>query len=407
MEYDLNQMQTERGTAAGRLTIAAALMLFFWSLVLFPSCSEKRSAESMQKPAVPVAVGTAVKKTVPVQIRAIGNVEAYSTVGIKPEVGGVLTKIHFQEGQFVHEGDLLFTIDPRPYKAALNQAQANLARDVAQMEYALQQDRRYEELVKKGYVAQSDRDQIRANSDALDAVVKADKAAVENARLQLSYCSIYSPFTGRTGSLLAHQGDMMKANPDNPMVVINQVQPIYVSFSVPEQYLPEIKRYMSAGPLTVEAVFSGEEKIPVQGVVTFIDNAVDTTTGTIRLKGTFGNQDNRLWPGQFVSTILTLTTEQNAVVVPSEAIQAGQSGDYVFVVLPDSTVESRPVVTRQSVQGETVVEKGIKPEETVVTDGQMRLIPGDRVEIGQGTGTEEKAHETPPSSGKTSQNKRP
>lgn len=379
-------MQTNRGEAFRVGTSAGTLSLILL-LLLLPSCRGKKSEQDTQKPAVPVAVGKAVQKTVPVQVRAIGNVEAYSTVGVKPQVGGVLTKVHFEEGQYVMERELLFTIDPRPYETALKQAQANLSRDMAQMDYALQQAHRYEELVRKGYVARSDFDQIRSNADALDAVVRADKAAVETAGLQLSYCYIYSPFTGRTGSLLAHQGDMMKANPDNPMVVINQVQPIYVTFSVPEQFLPEIKKYMAAGPLKVEAFISQEERSPVQGTVTFIDNAVDTTTGTIKLKGTFTNEDSRLWPGQFVNAIITLTTRPNAVVVPSEAVQTGQSGEYIFVVNSDSTVESRSVVTGQTLEGETVLEKGVQPGETVVTDGQMRLIPGARVEIRQGQET--------------------
>lgn len=334
-----------------------------------------------KKEAVSVSAATVVQKTVPVQFRAIGNVEAYSTVGVKSQIGGELLRVHFKEGQDVNKGDLLFTIDPRTYEAALKQAEANLAKDNAQLENAREEVRRYAELVKKGYVAQEQYDQIRTNSTALEATANADKAAVENAQLQLKYCYIYSPITGRTGYLASNQGNVIKANADNPMVVINQVQPIYVTFSIPEQYLNEIKKYMSAGKLSVEAFISKGDVKREQGLLTFVDNAVDMTTGTIKLKGTFVNKERRLWPGQFVNVVLTLTTQPNALVVPSQAIQTGQSGQYVFAIKNDLTAESRPVVVGRALDGETVVEKGLQPGDKVVTDGQLRLIPGTKVEI--------------------------
>ncbi|MDH5202624.1 MAG: efflux RND transporter periplasmic adaptor subunit [Nitrospirota bacterium] len=348
---------------------------------LFLICSCGKSGQPVKKEGVPVAVSTVVQKTVPVQIRAIGNVEAYSTVSVKSQIGGELLRIHFKEGQDVKKGALLFTIDPRSYEAALKQAEANLARDTAQLENARVDARRYAELVKKGYVAQQQYDQVQTNAAALEATVLADKAAVENARLQLSYCYIYAPLNGRTGSLLSHQGDMIKANADNPMVVINQIQPIYVTFSVPEQNLKEIKKYMTAGKLKVEAIISGYEDSPAQGIITFVDNTVDISTGTIKLKGTFENNEKRLWPGQFVNVVLTLTAQPDAVVVPSQAVQTGQEGLYVFIVKSDLTVESRPVVTGINLGGEVVIEKGLKPGEQVVTDGQLRLVPGAKVEI--------------------------
>jgi multidrug efflux system membrane fusion protein len=330
---------------------------------------------------VPVTAATVIQKTVPVQLRAIGNVESYSTISVKSQIEGVLTRVHFKEGQYVNKGDILFTIDPRPYEATLKQAEANLAKDTAQLENARVEVTRYAELVKKGYVAQEQYDQIRTNAAALEATVNADKAMVENASLQLKYCFIYSPITGKTGNLVSNQGNLIKANADNPMVTINQIQPIYVTFSVPEQYLNEIKKYMAARKLNVEAFISREDVMPDQGVLTFIDNTVDVATGTIKLKGTFANRGKRLWPGQFVNVLLTLTMQPDAIVVPSQAIQTGQSGVYVFVIKSDLTVESRSVVVDRSLDGESVIEKGLQPGEKVVTDGQLRLVPGAKVEI--------------------------
>lgn len=362
-----------------RAEIVFISIVSIFVLVFLGACGKK--SPPPKKEAVPVSAATVVQKTVPVQLRAIGNVEAYSTVGVKSQIGGELLSVHFKEGQDVNKGDLIFTNDPRPYEAALKQAEANLAKDTAVLENAREEVRRYAELVEKGYVAQEQYDQIRTNSAALEATVNADKAIVENARLQLKYCYIYSPITGRTGNLMSHQGDLIKANADNPMVTINQIQPIYVDFAVPEQYLNEIKKYVSFGKLKVEAFISKEDVKPEQGVLTFIDNTVDMTTGTIKLKGTFVNKERRLWPGQFVNAVLTLTSQPNAIVVPSQAIQTGQSGQYVFAIKSDLTVESRPVVIGRALDGETVVEKGLQPGDKVVTDGQLRLIPGAKVEI--------------------------
>jgi len=288
--------------------------------------------------------------------------------------------VHFKEGQDVKQDALLFQIDPRPYEAALKQAVAQLARDVAQAKSAEEQAKRYEILVKKDYVSKDQYDQLRANADALAAAVDADKAQVENSRLQLAYCTIKSPIDGRVGSVLINKGNVVKAN-DLVMVTITKIIPIYVTFSVPEQNLSDIKKYMAAGPLKVAAVIPGDEKRPVQGVLTFINNAVDSTTGTIQLKGTFENKDKRLWPGQFVNVALTLTTHKNAVVMPSAALQTGQQGQYVFVVKPDFTVESRMVTVARTYGEFTVIAQGVKPGEKVVTDGQLQLIPGTKVEV--------------------------
>jgi multidrug efflux system membrane fusion protein len=367
----------------------SALLRFFLAMsmpFIFLACTSGTKGMQVQQKAVPVEAGTVVRKMVPLQIRTIGNVEAYATVGVKAQMGGELIKVHFREGQEVTKGDLLFTIDPRPYEAALRQAEANLARDATLLENARQESGRYEELVKKGYVTESQYDQVRASADALDASVRADRAAVENARLLVGYCFIHSPITGKTGNLIADQGNLIKANADNPMVVINQIQPIYVSFSVPEKHLPEIKRHMSSRQLKVEALVEKGEKRPAEGVLTFVDNAVDSTTGTIHLKGTFDNRDKRLWPGQFVDVILTLAIEQGAIVVPSESVQTGQGGQFVYVVRSDYTVESRPVVINRNLGNETVVEKGLQAGEKVVTNGQLRLVPGTKVEVKDGGG---------------------
>ncbi len=357
--------------------------------VAFAAACEKK-APPPKKQVVPVTAAAVVQKTVPVQIRAIGNVEAYSTVGVKSQIGGELARVHFREGQDVKNGDLLFTIDPRPYEAALKQAEANLTKDTAQLENAREEVRRYAELVKKGYVAQEQYDQIRTNSAALDATVNADKAMVENARLQLKYCYIYSPITGRTGNLQSNQGNLIKANADNPIVTINQVQPIYVTFSVPEQYLPEIKKYMASGKLKVAVVIGNDSGHPEEGVLTFVDNTVDVTTGTIKLKATFPNRERRLWPGQFVNASLTLSSEPDAIVVPSQAVQTGQQGQYVFIIKNDLSVEMRAVVSSRSQDGETVLTKGVRAGERVVTDGQLRLTPGATVEIKSTEGQSQK-----------------
>jgi multidrug efflux system membrane fusion protein len=317
-----------------------------------------------------------------VQLHAIGNVEAYTTVGIKAQIGGTLSKVHFTEGQDIKKGDLLFTIDPRPYEASLKQSEAALARDRAQYENAKKDAGRYAELVKKGYVSQEQYEQLRTNADALESVVQADLAQVENAKLQLSFCFIHAPVSGRAGSLLLHEGNLVKANADTPMVVINQIQPVNVTFTLPEKYLPEIRKYTNAGKLGVEAFPSVEDKSPAKGSLSFIENVVDASTGTIMMKATFSNQDRRLWPGQFVNVTITLAVQQDVTVVPTGTVQTGQQGRYVYVVKGD-VAELRPVIAGTDYQGLTVVEKGLESGEQVVTDGQMRLKPGARVVIKQ------------------------
>ncbi len=356
--------------------------------VCLTSCSAggSTSAHAQSGPrrpaAVPVTIGKVERQRVPVEIRAIGNVQAYSTVQVKAMVAGELTRVYFREGQDVRKGDLLFTIDARPFQAALQQAEATRARDIAQSQNAQTDAQRYAELVKSGVVAQQQYDQMRTQAQALSAVVQADDAAIENAKLQLSYTDIRSPIDGRTGNLLVYQGNIIKAN-DVPLVVINQIQPIYVAFSVPGQNLDDIKRHMARGRLRVQAMPQAGGGPTETGALTFVDNNIDIATGTIQLKGTFPNTDRALWPGEFVTAVLTLTTE-DAVVAPSAAVQNGQQGQYVFVVRPDLTVESRPVTVSRTIGTLSVIQKGLAPGDTVVTDGQLRLVPGAKISVSRG-----------------------
>ena len=353
-------------------------------LLALGACTAKKEAPKA-KPTVPVTVATAAQKDVPVQIRAIGNVEPFNTVAIKAQINGQLARVHFREGQDVRKGDLLFTIDPRPFEAALRQAEATLAKDKAQAKFAREQSLRYRALLKDGIVTQDQYDQLAANADAFDATFAADRAAVDNARLQLEYCSIRSPIEGRTGNLMVQVGNLVKANDVPVLLTINQVSPIYATFSVPERDMVDLRKHLGKA-IKVEAFVTGDEGKPESGSITFLDNTVDTSTGSIKLKASFANSGRRLWPGQFVSVVISMTTISKAVVVPTRAIQTGQQGQYVFVVKADQTVEQRPVTVGVAVNGETVIAGGIRAFETVVTDGQVRLIPGAKVEIKPGPG---------------------
>ena len=392
--------------------IRRVIRLSVWVLagaVLFAGCSDNAAGKApVQAPRVPVTVGDVVEKTVPVQLTAVGNAQPYTSVGIKSQVNGQIMEVRFKEGQDVRKGELLFVIDPRPFEAALRQAEAalgqrqaevrqalaNVERDAAQLANSRVQEKRYRDLVEKELIAREQYDQLRTNLAAMEATVDADRAAVENARaalqaaqanvdnakLQLAYTTIRAPIEGRTGNLLVQSGNILKANDDNPIVVINQVHPIYVSFAVPEQHLTAIKKYYgAAGALKVVARLPRQQETLATGELTFVNNAVDQTTATIQLKATFENADNALWPGQFLDVALVLTS-RTAIVVPSQSIQAGQQGPYVFVVKPDQTVESRLVTPGVRLGAETIVEKGLKPAERVVTDGQLRLVPGARIE---------------------------
>ena len=342
------------------------------------ACATKKEAPR-PRPPVPVTTASAELRAVPVQVRAIGNVEAYNTVAIKSQVNGQLARVFFREGEDVARGALLFTIDPRPFEAALKQAEAALAKDLAQERYARDQAKRYGDLLKEGIVTQEQYDNLRTNAEAFAATVAADRAAVDNARVNLSYCSIRSPISGRTGTLSLHPGNLVKAN-DLPIVTINQISPIYVTFALPEKRLAEIKRAMAAGQLRIEAAIPNEPAATEVGTISFLDNAVNPATGTIRLKGAFANKSRKLWPGQFTDVLITLASRRNAAVVPTHAIQTSQQGEFVYVVKADRTVEMRPVTSAVAAGEETVIDKGLAPGETVVVDGQLRLTPGATVE---------------------------
>jgi multidrug efflux system membrane fusion protein len=384
-------------------------------LALFiAGCSTSNKAVPVAQPpqAAPVFVSKALSKSVPIEIQAVGNVEAYSTVAIKAQVGGELTVVDFQEGADVKKGDRLFVIDPRQYesqvaqadatlakdRARLQSAQANLARDMAQEEYARAQAKRYAELSQKGVLAKDSAEQTdsqaraaaeavradRAAIDSMQANIAADQAALDRAKLQLEYCTIRSPIDGRTGHLLLKQGNVVKAT-DVDLVTINQIRPIFVTFNVPETNLPLIKAHVAAGDIAVAAYFQGDEAVAATGKLSFVENAVDSATGTIRLKAVFDNPGAKLWPGQFVRTVVRLNVSADSIVIPATAVQTGQDGKFVFVTKPDMTVESRPVVTGRTIDRSVVIEKGLREGETVVTTGQLRLVSGSRVQIKQET----------------------
>jgi len=363
--------------AAFRWAVLAAPILPLHGCSRPPAVAE--AARPEQTAAVPVTVATAVRKDVPVKLTAIARVEPYATVTVKPQVSGQLVEVHFQEGQDVRAGDLLFRLDARPYEAAVRQAEANLERDRALALDAAAEAAWKAGLLRQNAASQREYEQSQATADSRRATVEADEALLEKARLDLEYCTIRAPIDGRTGDNLADPGNVVKAN-ETALVVINQINPIYVAFAVPEQFLLRIQEAQKGGPLVVEAFFPHDPGPPERGVLTFVDNKVDSATGTILLKGTFANAERRLWPGQFVNAELTLATRVGALVIPAPAVQTGQRGQYVFVVRDDLTVESRPVRVAFTLDTETVIDDGLRPGERVVTDGQLRLVPGARVE---------------------------
>ncbi len=359
---------------------ARLLLPFLCAAALLAACS-KGPARVEAKDPVPVTIGEVVQRDVPIVLSEIGSVEAYSTVAVKAQVGGELVEVAFHEGQDVRRGALLFRIDARPYDAALKSSRAQLDKDTVQLKTAQQDLARYAELVKKDYVTQEEYDRIRTNAASLEAAVAADGAAVDNAAVQLEYCTIRSPIDGRTGKLMVNRGNLVKANADTPLVVINQIDPIYATFSVPQQQLPEIKARQALGRLEVRVAVPDSAAQPPAGTLTFIDNAVDGTTGTVLLKATFDNHDRLLWPGQFVNATLQISTRPNALLVPTQAIQTGQQGSFVYVVKPDRTVESRPLAPVGVYERDTIIDQGLQAGEKVVTDGQIRLVPGASVRI--------------------------
>lgn len=350
--------------------------------ILLTSCSEKSPGSNDGKSApsagVPVLVAKATSHDVPVEIQGVGTVQAYSFVSIRSQITDKIVQVHFREGQEVKAGDMLFTLDGRPFEAALNQAQANLQRDEAQLVNARLSFERTSNLFAIKIASQADYDTAEATFQSAQSTVGADAAAITNAQVNLSYTAIRSPIDGRTGNLTVKEGNIVKA-PDDVIVTLTQTRPIYVAFALPEQYLPAIRQRASERTLSVTAFAPGDANDVAHGDLTFIDNTVDTNTGTILLKGTFANTNEVLWPGQFVQATLTLSNLVGATVVPSQAVQAGQNGEYVFILQPDQTVEARPVKAGIIYDGSQIIDSGVKPGETVVTDGQVRLKSGTKV----------------------------
>jgi multidrug efflux system membrane fusion protein len=383
---------------------ASATLITF----LITSCGPAPQAKSGGPafPAVPVTIGQAAEESVPIQVQTVGNVEAFSTVEVKAQVAGPIVAVKFSEGAIVKQGDPLFDIDARPFREALRQAdasvakdeaqlrvaEANLARSQAQLKNAKAESVRFEQLSKEGISTRQQEDQIQTTAEVAEhgvsadeatiqsirATLESDRAAVEQAKLSLDYCNIRAPISGRAGNLLVHAGNLVKANGDTPMVVINQISPIFVTFGVPERYLSTISLQQGRQKLAVEASPDKNFQQVARGRLAVIDNAVDAATGAIRLKAIFDNREGRLWPGQFVNVSVTLET-RNAILIRSEAVQAGQNGPFVYVVKPDQSVEPRPVVVGQTVRDSVIVEKGIAAGDAVVTDGQSRLFPGAKV----------------------------
>jgi membrane fusion protein, multidrug efflux system len=377
------------------------------SALVLAGCSSPpaQSAGAAAFPPVPVAIATAAEESVPIQIRTVGTVEPYSTVDVKAQVAGPLIAVKFTEGDNINQGDLLFEIDSRPFREAVRQAQAavqkdeaqlrvadaNVARSRAQLKNAQAEAARFEQLSKEGISTRQQEDQVRttaevaqhsldgdeASIETIRATLESDRAALEQAKINLAYCEIHAPISGRAGNLLVHPGNLIKANGDTPMVVLNQLRPIFVSFGVPERYLSSVARQHAQHKLVVDVSPEKDSK-HASGTLSVIDNTVDTNTGSIRLKAVFDNKDAYLWPGQFVNVVLTLDT-QTAVVIPSEAVQAGQQGSFVYAVKADKTVEPRPVTVGQNISGKVVVEKGLSAGDTIVTDGQSRLFPGAKI----------------------------
>lgn len=369
-----------------RVVIASVLLVASAAAGLaayFSTDSRAREGRKAAKgpPPVSVTVATVTREAVPVRLRAIGNVEAYLTVAVKARVDGQIVAVNFREGEPVGKGDVLFRIDPRPYEAALRQAEANALRDRAARDQARSQEKRYQELLAKNFISKEAYAQIRTNAETAEATARASQAGLENARLNVEYCTIRSPLEGYVGKVLLQAGNLVRANDTNPLVVINQVRPIYVNFAVPEQYLPEIRKYNVTAPLQVDVVPTDPAGPSASGQLIFIDNAVDPSTGTIRMRAQFANADAALWPGQFVNVSVRIYEEPEAIVIPSQAVQTGPEGQYVYVVGSESLVDVRRIRVRRADGERTIVASGLQPGERVVTRGQLRLAPKTRVQI--------------------------
>jgi membrane fusion protein, multidrug efflux system len=369
------------------IVAALAVVLVAGALVAyFSGDSRAREKPAAKGPAAaPVAVTAALQQSIPVRLQAIGNVEAYASVAVKSRVDGQILEVQFREGQEVKKGEILFKIDARPFEAAQRQAEAQAARDVASRDQAASQEKRYQELLEKNFISKDAYGQYRTNAQTADATSRASQAVLENAKLNLEYTVIRSPIDGYVGRALLQAGNMVKANDTISLVVINQVKPVYVSFAIPEQRLADVRELMRKGPLTVEVSAPGSDKALAEGRIAFLDNAVDQTTGTIKVRAIFDNRDAALWPGQFYTVRVKLYDQDNAILVPSRAVQTGPGGQFVYVVKADMTVEIRKVVVDRS-EGETAVLSGgtVAKGDQVVVRGALRLAPGAKVTVTEG-----------------------
>jgi multidrug efflux system membrane fusion protein len=371
-----------RGPATSSFVPLCATAMLLATSLLVVSCARGSGERSARRGEVaPVLAAQATREDVPITLRTIGTVEAYRSVAVRAQVGGTLTQVHFREGQDVKKGDLLFSIDSRPYQVALEKAESNLAEEKSKAAIAALDARRSASLFAQQLVSGQDHERALAEAQAESAAVQSLVAASESARLDLEYCSIRSPISGRTSNLFVQEGNLVRANDTQALLVINQISPIFVTFSAPQKQLLDIQRYMAGGELVVEALPSGATGPPERGRLTFVNNAVDPATGTVLLKAEFANEDKRLWPGEFVQVKVILTTRTGALVVPAAAVQSGQRGDYVLVIKADETAEMRPVTTGPRLDGQAIIESGLEAGETVVTDGHLRVVPGAKVSV--------------------------
>lgn len=364
---------------AGALLGAVAAGATFYE-VAAPGIARSQAASDHPQTGVPVRIATALTKPTPVEFDTIGNVQTIASVAVKSRLDAVIDQVLVKDGQFVKSGDVMFRLDARAAQAQVDQAAATLARDQVQLANANRNVERDKPLLTKDYVSHQQYDTDSATAAALDATVKADAAQLENAKVQLSYYTIVAPLDGRVGMIAIKQGNSIKSN-DVPLATVNQIQPIYVSFALPQNDLPELRVAMSQGPVPVRVLPQGDSGTPVEGKVAFFENSIDSTSGTITVRGTFDNGDQRLWPGQYVNVSVLVRTDPNALVIPPAAVQVGQNGTFVFVIKDDDTAEIRPITVDRTVGGMAVIAKGLKPGEKVATDGQLRLGNGTHVQI--------------------------
>ena len=379
MKNEMRVIPSERGESRNLGTVARGprSLATLGMTILIAACSKQ---PAQQQPAVPVKVASATQIAAPLTIGANGVVEPMATVSVQAQIGGTLDEVTFREGDDVQAGQVLFRLDPRPFEAALRQAEGAAARDEAQAENTKREADRYKALAEKDYVTKSQADQAASAAAAAAATLQASRAAVENAKLNLAYATIRAPISGRTGRLLVRQGNLVRPNAD-PLVVINQLRPILVRFPVIQRDFPSLQRRNMQGRVPVRVVTADSGRVDEAGILAFLDNAVDSLTGTVTAKARFENQRNGLWPGEYVRVTVELSVEPNAIAVPTRAVLAGQQGNYVFVIGTDKTAKVRQITVGRELGDMTTVDKGVRPGEQVVVDGQSRLTPNAKVDV--------------------------